>query len=167
MSRTGSFIKSEFIPTQCSCWRFTEVLQCANGFCILSLVELKETYRFNGKEKCLGKCLLDDREGNWVILFKIDSTTRRGNVEGDVTKVFWNGVLDLENSQRYTWVGEGTLLVYVQVRGTFFYPTDSGCFPPVSAHYGCRTQRKGKSVDGTVETIQVTAVGSSERHTVL
>ena len=41
-----------------------------------------------------------------MILFKIVSTRRRGNVEGDVTKVFWNGVLDLENSQQYTWVGE-------------------------------------------------------------
>ena len=72
-----------------------------------------------------------------MILFKIVSTRRRGNVEGDVTKVFWNGVLDLENSQQYTWVGE--------------------------EHCCCVF----KSVDGTVETIQVTAVGSSERHMVL
>jgi hypothetical protein len=82
MSRTGSFIKSEFIPTQCSCWRFTEVFHCYIGFFILNLVQLKETYRFIGKEKCLrkclGKCLLDIREGNWVMVFKIDSM-RRGN----------------------------------------------------------------------------------------
>jgi len=78
MSRSGSFIKSEFIPTQCSCWRFTEVFHCHAGLFILSLVQFKETYRFIGKEKCLGKCVLYIREGYWVIVFKIDST-RRGN----------------------------------------------------------------------------------------
>jgi hypothetical protein len=92
MSRTGSFIKSEFIPTQCSCWRFAEVFHCCIGFFILSLIQFKETYRFIGKEKCLGKCLLDIREGNLVVVLKINST-RRGN---GCHKVFWNGVLRLE-----------------------------------------------------------------------
>jgi len=101
-----------------------------------------------------------------VIVFRIDST-RRGSVEGDVTKVFQNGVWGLENTQQYTWVGEGMLLVYVQVRCVFFSSSDCGISHLSMSVNRCRTQSKSKSVDGTVATIQVTAGGSSERHTVL
>jgi len=73
----------------------------------------------------------------------------------------------LEDTKQYAWVGEGTLLVFVQVRCVFFYLSDHGHIPPVSIYYRCRTQSKSKSVDGTVATVQVTAGGSSERHTVL